>query len=61
MSYILNIRTGMIHSQETPCAKAKQMKEANKKCFDEYEDAVNFFEGGKKKGTPCGICLREKQ
>lgn len=56
--YILNISTGTIHNGQTPCHLCKKMKESNKKYFDDYNEAVNFYEGKNKKGTPCGICLK---
>ena len=34
-------------------------QESNKKYFDDYNEAVNFFEGKSKKGNPCGICLKD--
>ena len=58
--YILNIKTGMIHSAITPCAQCKRSNEGNKKYFEIYEDAVNYFEGKTSKGKPCGICMKEK-
>ena len=57
--YILNINTGAIHNGEKPCCFCKKMKESNKKYFDDYNEAVNFFEGKSKKGNPCGICLKD--
>lgn len=59
--YLLNISTGKIHSALHPCARAKGMAEANKKFFENYEDAENYFEGKIKKGTPCVKCFPEKQ
>ena len=56
--YILNIQTGTIHSANKPCFRCKNMKESNKKYFTVYKDAVDYFEGGAKKGKPCGICLK---
>ena len=58
--YILNIKTGAIHSEDEPCALCKRMNEGNKKFFEKYEDAVNFYEGKTSKGKPCGICMKEK-
>lgn len=58
--YLLNIKTGTIHNGITPCGQAKRMKESNKKRFDSYYDAVNFFDGDKR-GEPCGICLGDQQ
>lgn len=58
--YILNIKTGTIHSAITPCAQCKKTNVGNKKYFEIYEDAVNFFEGKTLKGRPCGICLKDK-
>lgn len=57
--YLLNIDTAKIHNALIPCNAAKSMKECNKKFFDNYEDAVNYYEGNKKKGTPCGRCLKD--
>ena len=58
--YILNIDTAIIHDGKRPCHCCKNMKESNKKYFDDYNEAVNFYEGKSKKGTPCGICLKNK-
>ena len=58
--YILNIKTGIIHNAIMPCAHCKRTKEGNKKYFEIYEEAINFFEGKNKKGEPCGICLKDK-
>ncbi len=58
--YILNLKTGTIHNGITPCAQCKKALEGNKKYFELYEDAVNFFEGKTEKGKPCGKCLKEK-
>lgn len=51
-NYLLNISAGTIHNGKIPCAQAMRMAESNKKWFDKYEDAVNYFEGGKKKRIP---------
>ena len=59
-NYILNIKTGKIHNGVTPCARCEKCNEGNKKYFDNYDDAVNFFEGKTTIGIPCGICLKEK-
>jgi len=56
--YILNIQSGAIHNGKTPCSPCKKMKESNKKYFDDYNKAVDFFEGKNKKGYPCGRCLK---
>ena len=58
--YILNIKTGKIHNGLKPCTQCKNCNEGNKKYFDNYEDAVNYFEGKTLKGIPCGKCLKEK-
>ena len=58
--YILNIKTGAIHNAIAPCAQCKRTSEGNKKYFDVYKDAVNFFEGKTLKGRPCGVCMRHK-
>lgn len=60
-NYLLNINTGKIHSATNPCNCAKRMAEANKKYFEEYEEAVNYFEGKAVKGEPCSLCFPEKQ
>ena len=57
--YILNIHTGAIHNGQAPCHLCQKMKESNKKYFDNYNEAVNFYEGKNKKGTPCGIYLKD--
>ena len=58
--YILNIKTGKIHDGKKPCGQCRNCNESNKKYFNSYDEAVNFFEGNAKKGSPCGRCLREK-
>lgn len=60
VKYILNIKTGKIHDAQKPCAQCKNSNEGNKKYFDNYEAAVNYFEGKTLKGLPCGKCLKEK-
>lgn len=55
--YIINIKTGIIHDARKPCPACKKMMESNKKYFDTFESAENFFEGEKKKGLPCGKCF----
>ena len=60
-NYLLNIKTGKIHSMQQPCARVKRMAEANKKYFEDYESAVNYFEGKVIKGEPCSLCLPEKE
>ena len=59
--YILNIKTRAIHDGENPCALCKRMNEENKKFFEKYEDAVNYYEGKTLKGTPCGVCLKKER
>ena len=59
-NYILNIKTGIIHDGRNPCARCKKANEGNKKYFEKYEEAVNFYEGKTSKGRPCGICLKDK-
>ena len=58
--YVLNIRTRTIHSGEKPCAQCKRTNAGNKKYFEKYEDAVNFYEGKNSKGKPCGVCLKDR-
>ena len=58
--YILNIKTGVIHNAVMPCAQCQRTNEGNKKYFEIYDEAVNFFEGKISKGKPCGICLKNK-
>ena len=58
--YLLNINKGIIHNGCSLCDPARRMAEKNKKWFDKYEDAVNFYTG-KTKANPCGICLKEKE
>ena len=58
--YILNIKTGKIHNAVTPCIPCRKTTEGNKKHFEVYEEAVNFFEGKTQKGEPCGICMKDK-
>ena len=59
-NFLLNISTGTIHDATCSCPNSKRMAEKNKKLFDKYEDAVNFYTGTKK-GNPCGICLKNKE
>lgn len=56
--YVLNIRNGTIHNTERYCFAAKNMIEKNKKWFNSYDEALNFYEG-KSLAEPCGICLKE--
>lgn len=58
MEYLLNIHTGIIHNGETPCHRARKIKQSNQMYFDTYEEAVNFFNGNRK-GEPCGICMKD--
>lgn len=57
--FLLNIQSGVIHSGISPCYQGKMMSEANKKWFDKFSDAVNFYEGKTKTGVPCCRCLKE--
>lgn len=59
--YLLNINSGTIHNGEKPCYQGKMMAKFNKKWFDEYSEAVNYFEGNCKKGCPCGNCLKKEE
>ena len=59
-NYVLNIKTGKIHNGKRPCNQCTRCKESNKKYFDNYDEAVYFFEGKNEKGIPCGICLKQK-
>jgi len=61
MKYLLNIKTGTIHDGSAYCPRINRMAEFNKKWFDKYEDAVNYYSGKEKKGCPCGICLKDKK
>ena len=54
--YALNIKTGIIHRNDGSCYMLKRAKAANCKFFSNYEDALNYYEGGKERGKPCGIC-----
>lgn len=58
-NYILVLGSGKIHNGNKPCYPCRNAKECNKKYFDTYENAVNFYEGKNKKGEPCGRCLKE--
>lgn len=57
MKYLLNIQQGKIHNAEEPCAPAKRTAEANKKEFDVLAEAVNFYKGGRRKGSLCTRCF----
>lgn len=59
--YILNIKTGKIHDGKNPCAPCNQAKKSNLKFFDNYNDAINYFEGSSEKGIPCGRCLKSHE
>ena len=59
--YLLNIQSGTIHNGLNPCYQGRNMAEFNKKWFDEYSEAENYYEGKGKKGCPCGRCLKEKE
>ena len=41
--YILNIKTGKIHDGLKNCPRCNNCNEANKKYFENYNDAVNFL------------------
>ena len=56
MKCVLNIITGKVHNADCPCQFVRRTKEQNKKYFDNLEDAINYFEGGKRKGEQCGAC-----
>ncbi len=58
--YLLNIKSGTIHKGDDLCYQGRTMAEFNKKWFDEYTEAVNYYEGKSKKGCPCGKCLKEE-
>ncbi len=45
MKYLLNIKTGTIHDGSAYCPRINRMAEFNKKWFDKYEDAVNYYSG----------------
>ncbi len=58
MSFILNIKTGVIHDGEYNCFHEKRTREANKQYFETYKEAENFY-NGKQKGRPCSVCMKE--
>lgn len=58
--YLLNIHTATIHDGYNPCYQGKIMADSNRKWFNKYTEAVNFFEGTHKKGVPCNRCLKDK-
>ncbi len=58
--FLLNIAQGKIHNGILPCAPAMRMAEANKKWFDTYIEAENYFEGDSKKGVICNRCFKNK-
>lgn len=57
--YFINIRSRVIHSGENPCHAGQHMNEENKKWSDSFEELV-FCLGGKKKGTACVVCCKDK-
>lgn len=57
--YLLNISTGKIHDGVDTCKFGIKIVEENKRWSDSYEELENFYEG-KKKGVPCGICLKNR-
>ena len=59
--YLLNIQSGTIHDGKNPCYQGAFMSECNRKWFDIYSDAENYFEGKQKKGLPCGRCLKHME
>lgn len=61
MRYLLNIQQGKIHNADKPCAPVARMSEANKKAFDRIEDAINYYEGNRRKGTLCTRCFPSKK
>lgn len=58
--YLLNIAQGKIHNGISPCSPAMRMAEANKKWFDTYIEAENYFEGDSKKSEICNRCFKSK-
>lgn len=58
--FLLNIAQHKIHNGFSPCPPAKRMAECNKKWFDTYLEAENYYEGGIKKGEICTLCFKNK-
>lgn len=56
--FLLNIKTGKIHNGMIPCPAVKKMGTENTKVFHSLDEAVNFFEGGKK-GEVCIRCRKK--
>lgn len=59
--FLLNITQHKIHNGFSPCHSVAKMAEANKKYFDTYEEAENFYAGGSRKGEICNICFKNKE
>ena len=56
--FFVEYKYGKIHDMGQKCPYAERMKKDNLKSFETYEEAENFYEG-KRKGVPCGYCMRE--
>lgn len=56
--YLLNIQRATIHNGIHPCVAARKMKESNKKWFDTYQEAENYYEGKTRSGVICGNCFK---
>lgn len=56
--FLLNIKSGKIHNGIAPCPAVKNMGTENTKVFHSFDEAVNFFEGGKK-GEACIRCRKK--
>ena len=59
--FLLNIAQRKIHNGLLPCYSVSKMAEANKKYFDTYEEAENYYAGGSRKGEICNICFKSKE
>ncbi|WP_289290501.1 hypothetical protein [Bacteroides sp. 41_26] len=57
----MNIKTGKIHNGLSPCARARKMGDGNKKWFETYADAENFYESDTHKGVFCGVCFTSRE
>ena len=59
--YVLNIRTGIIHRKKRICHLGKRIKQENKKSFDQYQEAVDYYDNDSMKAHKCAVCFPEER
>ena len=59
-NYLINIKTGKIHSGKKPCPAVSKMAEFNKKWFDTFTEAENYYGGEDKKADICSRCFTSR-